>query len=181
MRIANYRKAPTMPAWSALAEAFAPFVRGLLGKPAVVRALGGREDAEQTIHMALIKAAGGARPGPHIAYEVTRDAWDSLKHLVRRNAAQESLTVDLEEDPRAEEPTQETLAEDPLARLNAAVPSIIDAQTRDMLLLKYVKGYDARQIAGLYGLTHDAVRKELSRALERLQGKVKGPPRRHSR
>jgi RNA polymerase sigma factor (sigma-70 family) len=166
-----------LPAWNAIAEAFAPFIRGLL-KPSVVRALGGREDAEQTIHLALIRAVGKARPGPHIANEITNDAWDSLKCLIRRSIAQATLTVELEEDPRAEEAMQEIHAEDPLAKLDAAVPSIIDAQTRDMLVLKYVKGLNAHEIAEIYELSHSAVRKELSRALVRLQGEAKGPPKR---
>jgi RNA polymerase sigma factor (sigma-70 family) len=154
----------------ALAEAFAPFIRGLLGKPGIVRALGGREDAEQSIHFALIKAAGNARPGPHIAHEVTRDAWDSLKRLVRRNAAQASLTVELEDKHGLHQEAEESA----VAHLDAAVANgLITERDRKAIELHYLEGLTIKETALRLGENYKTLQRQLLRAVERLGGAAK--------
>jgi RNA polymerase sigma factor (sigma-70 family) len=112
-----------------------------------------------------------------VALEIAHRAWDFLeKEGILREAGRMGLTVELDEDPRAEEADQELHAEDPLAKLNEAVPRIITAETRDMLILKHMRGLNTREIADLYGQSHENVRKNLSNAEKRLAEGSKGKP-----
>jgi DNA-directed RNA polymerase specialized sigma24 family protein len=175
--VATYRATPTLENWRRISRAFGPLQGRIIGRWSCV--LGGQEDAQQTLQLALLWAVArlDVTTTAFIALEIAHDVWDFLEgEGILRDAAKGALTVELEEDPRAEEATQELHAEDPLARLNAAVPTIITTETRDMLLLKHMRGMNAREIADLYGLPHENVRKNLNNAEKRLAEGVKGRP-----
>lgn len=55
--------------------------------------------------------------------------------------------------------------------LNSALKSL-SLHEQELLLLKYWSDFDAKRIASIVGKTHVAVRKELSRALQKLRKKL---------
>lgn len=55
-----------------------------------------------------------------------------------------------------------------LADAMASLP----ANYRELLLLRYDNGYSSREMAKMLGMTHDAVRKQLWRAKQMLQGRL---------
>jgi RNA polymerase sigma factor (sigma-70 family) len=125
----------------------------------------------------LIKAAKGypaARQSPHVAEEIARDIRNTIKPLITRGAVHLALTVELEEDPRAEEASQELHAEDPLSRLKEAVKNnTITDRDRQAIELHYLKGLSIAEVAARLGGNYKAVQRQILRALARVRGEVK--------
>lgn len=145
------------------------------------RFLGDRALAEEAVQEMFLKVHRAADrldpardPGPWlftVAYNTCRDVWRSTGHRIRRAsepAHELSLASGSESDPAAA-----AAASERQRRVRAAILALPES-LRMVVLLHDVEGLDHREIATVTGLSHDAVRKRYSRALEALGDALRG-------
>lgn len=123
------------------------------------------EDITQTVFALLARKAGSVRRHSLAAWllAVTRHAAANERRaaLRRRRRERQSAKPHAVAPPPADEDDVTALLDDALARL-----SELDRQA---VVLRYMQGRDARSIAAALGVSEQAARKRLTRAVERLR------------
>jgi RNA polymerase sigma factor (sigma-70 family) len=154
-------------AFRILVERYAAFVYSAslrqLNNPALA------EEVAQTVFIILSRKAGGLGP------KVVLAGW---LHRATRFAAATACRTEARREQREQEaalmqPTS-TLSDanhwKALApEVDAALAHLSDTD-RDAILLRFFTGHDLKQVGGVLGLSEEAAKKRVSRALERMRG-----------
>lgn len=158
--------------------------------------MGGREDAEQLVDLALVRAVGKfntARPESTPVVEIWADVLHALDARpnhnrgagpIARMARSARAEVALEEDTRSEEAAQERAALDADAHrkmrqaLDQAVKDgILTAEIARAVALKHLDRQNSREVAAALGIVgerdYQALRRQMQLALKRLGGGAK--------
>ena len=106
-----------------------------------------------------IRTAESAETYHYLSIIAKHKALDRLRELKRFAG---------DDIPQEEEPAYEMPEESPLAEALRQMPE----RARQMLLLRYADGISTREIARLYGMTPDAVRRAIHRAKADLKKKL---------
>ena len=122
-------------------------------------------DAEDVVQDTLIKYMEHLESGKSFETEEHRKAWlirvnsNLCKNRLRFYKNHPKISV--EQLSRYYEKEEDTALMDSLM--------LLPSKYREVLLLRYVEGYQGREIAGMLGLSESAVRKRLERGREKLR------------
>jgi DNA-directed RNA polymerase specialized sigma24 family protein len=98
-----------------------------------------------------------------------RVARDELRKVQRRSHHEKKAAAMSEELRRAAAPARTDAWSDAETVLDEAMADL-DEQTRGLLVLRYFQGQSIRDVAERLGLTEEAARKRISRAIDQLRG-----------
>ena len=136
---------------------------------------GAAEEVAQDVFLLLAKKARALASHPSVAGWLHLTSRNLSRHAIRRRRTRDRHLSDLRQETAARHPAGESFEtghplgeklDERLARLSAA--------DREAVLLRYYEDREYREIAQSLGISEEAVRKRVSRALQRLQ-KSLGP------
>jgi len=127
------------------------------------------KDVTQTVFIALARKAGGFPPGAVVEGWLFRAAHFAALNAARRAQRQEHW---IQTAAQMENPTNDPVAgeawEQMVPILNETMAQLWDTE-RDALLLRFFKGRSFRDVGAGLGLSEDAAKKRVARALEKLR------------
>lgn len=174
----DYLAHPTPEAFRRLVDSYINLVYSTALRSVYDRHLA--EDLTQNVFALLAQKAHDIKPGTILAgwlYQTTRNLGANMHRQEQRRRSRErqaALTRSEQADP---EPTWSDTA----AVLDAALEQLPAAEQK-ILILRYLRQQSTREVSAALGLTEDATRQRLSRAVRRLrdvmarQGVVLGVP-----
>jgi RNA polymerase sigma-70 factor (ECF subfamily) len=137
---------------------------------------GNRDEAEDITQQAFLRV--GKAISTFKTHEGNFVGWlySIARHLVYDQARKNKRLIvfnESHEEVPAEtgSPEAVVLQKEQTTLLNSALSSL-SLHEQELLLLRYWNDFDAKQISIIVGKTHVAVRKELSRALQKLRRKI---------
>lgn len=143
----------------------------------LVHLTGARATAEELLQEAFLRVwrnrAEYRASGEFRAWLFTIARRLAVDRFRREGHAWEEDSAALETAVSADAPDRRAEARDELARVQRALAQLAPAQ-REVILLSWLAGLDAAEIARLTGSTPGAVRVQLHRALQRLRGVLDG-------